>query len=217
MDLEEVWRIREEEVYPKLFGGVQRGIFPLTSEVFSKRFGRSEIDPTWLFYGVFEHGPTPERPYWLYVTSAHSNPWGEEPKDYDPNGFSGSGTEFLFASKERGDWAILFLQNMLAYDILLGIGHFAGGEPFQPGNRIPLRSPINGQPGCQIRNAIASQSEALPTEFHLPSGQVDLLTFTGVTDSEIAFAKETSTDALIEKLKAAGQYPVTDTKREPVV
>lgn len=27
MDLEEVWRIREEKIYPTLFGGEQRGIF----------------------------------------------------------------------------------------------------------------------------------------------------------------------------------------------
>ena len=39
MDLEEVWRLREEEVYPKLFGPLGRGIFPLTQELFNRRFG----------------------------------------------------------------------------------------------------------------------------------------------------------------------------------
>ncbi|TIW07250.1 MAG: suppressor of fused domain protein, partial [Mesorhizobium sp.] len=54
MDLEEVWRIREEKIYPTLFGGEQRGIFTLSSELFAQRFGVKEIDPTWPFYGVFE-------------------------------------------------------------------------------------------------------------------------------------------------------------------
>jgi hypothetical protein len=45
VDLEEVWRIREEEVYPKLFGSVSRGIFPLTQELFSRRFGQQDVDP----------------------------------------------------------------------------------------------------------------------------------------------------------------------------
>jgi hypothetical protein len=45
LDLEEVWRLREEGVYPTLFGPVGRGIFPLTQELFSKRFGQRNVDP----------------------------------------------------------------------------------------------------------------------------------------------------------------------------
>ncbi|MEW6633378.1 MAG: suppressor of fused domain protein, partial [Pseudomonadota bacterium] len=129
MTLEKVWRFREDDVYPGIFGGEQRGIFVLPPELFEKRFGIAEVDPRWLFYGVFEHGPTPERPYWLYVTSGHSNPWEQDEDAYDPDGESGAGIEFVLASTERGDWAIHCLQNLLAFDLLLGAGHFGGRGP----------------------------------------------------------------------------------------
>ena len=63
MGLEEVWRIRESEIYPALFGGEQRGIFTLSPELFAGKFGLKEIDSTWPFYGVFEFGPTQQRPF----------------------------------------------------------------------------------------------------------------------------------------------------------
>ena len=34
VDLEKVWEIREEEIYPKLFGLESRGIFTLSPELF---------------------------------------------------------------------------------------------------------------------------------------------------------------------------------------
>ena len=48
MDLEDVWRTREEDVFPTLFGHQFRGIFPLQMEMFTHQFGQSEIDPRWL-------------------------------------------------------------------------------------------------------------------------------------------------------------------------
>lgn len=163
MDLEEVWRIREEKIYPTLFGGEQRGIFTLSSELIA----------------LFEFAPTPQRPFWLYVTSGHSNPWHEESDGYDPASQSGAGIEFIFASAERGDWATQCLQNLLAFDLLLDVGHFPGGQPLTEGDRIPIRSPINGKENCLIRNVILSRPASLPTGFQLPSGQVDLLTLQG--------------------------------------
>ncbi|TIS72792.1 MAG: suppressor of fused domain protein, partial [Mesorhizobium sp.] len=216
MGLEEVWRIREEKIYPTLFGAEQRGIFTLSSELFAQRFGVKEIDPTWPFYGVFEFAPTPQRPFWLYVTSGHSNPWREESDGYDPASQSGAGIEFIFASAERGDWATQCLQNLLAFDLLLDVGHFPGGQPLTEGDRIPIRSPINGKENCLIRNVILSRPASLPTGFQLPSGQVDLLTFTGITDSELAFAKENGTEALIDWLQPLGFFPVTDPHRRSI-
>lgn len=218
MDLEEVWRIREEEVYPRLFGGSHGGnIFTLSGELFVKRFGAESYDPRWLMHGVMEFAPTATRDFWLYVTSGYSNPWDDEPENYGIETPSGSGVEFLFATHEAGEWAIRFLQNMLAFDMLLTIGHFGEKPPLAEGNRIPLRSPINGVEGCLIRNAILSKPELLPSGFALPSGEVEFLTFTGTTDVEIDFAKEQGTDALVERLIAAGQYPVTDPGRSSIV
>jgi hypothetical protein len=217
MDLEKVWRLREEEVYPGLFGGERRGIFTLDAELFAKTFNRTQVDPRWLFHGVFEFSPTASRPFWLYVTSGYSNPWDAEPNDYDREGESGYGVEFLFASSQQGDWAIRYLLTMLAYDTLLSVGHFPSGAPIAEYDHIPLRSPINGDELCELRNVIVSQPETLPSDFSLPSGRVLFLTFTGVTEGEIAFAKAQGTPELIEILKKVGHYPVTDPLRSSAI
>jgi hypothetical protein len=152
MNLEEVWRIREQDVYPKLFGPVSRGIFPLTRELFCRRFGQVDVDPRCLSLGVIEFAPTLDRPSWLYVTSGHSNPWEDDPQDYRHENESGAGVEFMLAASEQGDWAIRTLQTMLAYDLLLGAGQFANGKRLSLHDRIPLRAPINGDQTCQIRS-----------------------------------------------------------------
>jgi hypothetical protein len=217
MDLEEVWRFREEEVYPALFGRVERGIFPLTQDLFGRRFGQHDIDPRWLFLGVFEFSPTPERDSWLYVTSGYSNPWDGEPGDYGSSGESGAGVEFTFAVSEQGDWAIQTLQAMLAFDLLLGAGRFPGRDRLSLHDRIPLRAPLNGSEDCQIRNLVLVEREDGAQEFTLPSGEVILVGFTGITDSELAFAKAHGSPALLDKLRAAGAHPITSPHRASVV
>lgn len=217
MDLEEVWRIREDDVYPKLFGPVSRGIFPLTYGLFSRRFSQVDVDPRWLFLGVFEFAPTPDRPSWLYVTSGYSNPWNKDPKDYRPKNESGSGVEFMFAVSEQGDWAVETLLAMLAFDLLLGAGQFVNGERLSLHDRIPLHAPINGNEACLIRNLVLVEREDGPGEFLLPSGKVVLVGFTGITDAELAFAKSNGSAALIEKLRAAGFHPTTNPLRHSIL
>jgi len=215
MDLEEVWRIREEEVYPSLFGPVSRGIFPLSQDLFSQRFGQNDIDPRWLFMGVFEFAPHGDRNHWLYVTSGYSNPWDDE--EFDPTGESGAGVEFTFAVSEQGDWAIQTLQSMLAFDLLLGAGRFPNGNRFCLHDRIPLRSPVNGDPECQIRNLVLVEREGGPQEFLLPSGEVIVVGFTGITDAELSFAKLHGSEPLLERLRAAGHHPITNPHRNSIL
>lgn len=214
MDLEGVWAVREEEVYPNLFGPVSRGIFPLSQELFLERFGQSDVDPRWLFLGVIEFAPTSSRQSWLYVTSGYSNPWDEDPSEYDLNGESGAGVEFTFAVSEQGDWAIQTLQNMMAFDLLLGAGRFPGRDRLSLHDRIPLRAPINGAADCEIRNLMLVEREDGEQEFILPSGEVILVGFTGMTDTELAFAKTHGSNALLDQLRSAGYHPVTDPHRK---
>jgi hypothetical protein len=213
VDLEEVWRLREQEVYPALFGPVGRGIFPLTLELFSRRFGQADVDPRWLFLGVFEFPPTAQRKSWLYVTSGYSNPWDQDPAAYDSKAESGAGVEFTLAVSEQGDWAIETLQAMLAFDLLLAAGRFPNGQPLSLHDRIPLRGPLDGRAECEIRNLIMVEIEDGAGEFSLPSGKVLLVGFTGVTDSELAFAKAKGSPALIDRLRNGGHHPVTNPRR----
>ncbi len=215
LDLEDVWRIREEDIYPALFGPLSRGIFPLTAELFSNRFNRNDVDPRWLSYGVLEFAPTASHPYWLYATSAYSNPWEVEPGDYDPSGPSGSGVEFLFAAPEQANWPIIFLQNMLAFDMLLSVGHFPGRAPLQVGDRIPLGSAIDGS-GSAMQAALVIQTDKLPTGFALPSGQVEFLTFIGITDLELSFAKANSSEQLLLRLSEIPAFPASDPSRASI-
>lgn len=216
MDLEEVWRIREEDIFPRLFGPPSRGIFPLTDEVFSRRFGPQEIDPRWLTMGVIEFAPTPSRQSWLYVTSGYSNPWNDDPADYDPEGESGAGVEFTLTTVEQADWAIQTLQSMLAFDLLLDAGRFPPSQRLSLHDRVPLHGPIDGRLECPIRNLIMVEPEGFDQEFVLPSGVVILVTFIGTTDVETAFARTEGTDELIDRLRAAGHFPSIDPSRSSV-
>ncbi|MGE0740032.1 MAG: suppressor of fused domain protein [Hyphomonadaceae bacterium] len=217
MDLEEVWRIREEERYPALFGAVCHGIFPLTRELFEGQFKQSDIDPKWLHYGVFEFEPTPSRPSWLYVTSGHSNPWHEAPSEYRETNESGVGAEFTFATSQRGDWAIRTLQSMLAFDILLWADRFQGKPPLSLHDKIPLRAPINGDPSCVLRNLIVTEPEGIADEFTLPSGKVLLVGFTAVSDAELTEARTKGSGHMIDQLRTAGFHPINDPARKSLV
>jgi len=217
MDLEEVWRIREEEVYPALFGPRVRGIFPLQMQMFTGQFGQSEVDPRWLHYGVFEFAPTDTRHSWLYVTSGHSNPWEQSPEEFDPDGESGAGVEFTLATTEAGDWAIRTLQSMLGFDILLGAGRFPGKGYLGLNDRIPLRGPLNGDPACVLRNLVITEPEGIPAEFRLPSGKVLLAGFAAISDEELNDAKQSGSSRLIDRLRVAGFHPVNDPHRRSLV
>ena len=212
-DLEEVWRIREEEAYPRLFGSHGRGIFVLSDSLFRERFKQVAVDPRWLFCGAIEFGPTAERPSWVYVTSGHSNPWESEQGADNSEEPYDAGVELLLETTEQGEWAIRTLLNLLAFDLLLCAGCYPGKPPFTPGDRIPLRAPINGDEACLIRNVLVTHAPDRWPGFAVPSGFVRLLTLTGATDAEIAYAKATSTDRLVEALRVANCYPVTNTGR----
>lgn len=204
--------IRNDEVYPKLFGRIRRGPFALSAALFAERFGQPEatLDPAWLTYGVYEYAPAVGRPFWLYVTTGNSDPWpaGEE----DESGLSGAGVEFLLATKTAGDWAIAQLQTMLAFDILLSAGRFDGRAPLQPGDWMPLKAGIDGGDSA-LRNLLVSIPNGLPAGFDLPSGKVQFLTFTGVSDPEVALMQQTGPGVLMQLLAARAGFPVTDPRR----
>lgn len=216
MDLEEVWRLREEEIYPGLFGPLSRGIFPLDQGVF-QRFGEVRVDPRWLSHGVLEYGPHGDRESWVYVTSGYSNPWETEPEDYDPKGKSGSGVEFVLETEEQGNWAIVILRNMLAFDMMLTTGQVGAGDPLGFHDRIPIRAPIDGREGTMLRSLVTIPPSAFAEGFDLPSGRVNLMEFVGITDDEAEFAKEHGGGPLLQKLDAAGAIPVTRLARESVL
>jgi hypothetical protein len=55
--------------------------------------------------------------------------------------------------------------------------------------------------------------EGYPPTVTLPSGIVDLFHVVGITDAEADFARQHGGDALVELLRRADAYPITDPKR----
>src|SRR5262249_5673647 len=157
-------------VYPRLFGPESRGIFTLTPATFEP-FKYHSLDPRWLTYGVIEFQPTATRLSWLYVTSGMSNAW--EDNEPDPDGPSGLGCEFVLATTEQADWPILRLQYLMAFQILLAVGHYPGRELVRPYDRIPLRASITPQES-DLRWLILAPPASFEPEFALESGWVEL-------------------------------------------
>ncbi|NNE81173.1 MAG: suppressor of fused domain protein [Silicimonas sp.] len=215
VDLEEVWRQREEEVYPALFGAVSRGIFPLSQDVFAP-FGDVKVDPRWITHGVFEFAPTDERPSWLYVTSGYFNPWEDAPEDIAADGPSGAGVEFILETDRQGDWAIRCLQKLLAYELCMASGQVGSGTPLGLNDRIPLGGPITGEAGHTIEAVMIVMPTNVSEGFDLPSGDVMLVQFAGLTDAERAHASNVGVDSLLQHLKAT-EFPVTVPDRASVV
>lgn len=206
--LEGVWEDREEVVFPKMFGDVRRGIFPLPAQLFEKH-NRGAHDPRWLTYGVFEYAPSAYRESWLYVTSGHSNPWETEPADYDPSGISGVGVEFMIETTEQTDWGIIALQNVLAFDILLRAGRYEGSYPLSFGDRVPIGKSAHSN----IEHLFVVEPTSAPKQFSLASGKVNLVQLFGITEEECEIARSRGADELLSSLSGMSGFSVTNLRR----
>ena len=212
--LEEVWRRREEDIYPALFGSVANGICVLTIELFTDVFRQDAVDPRWLHYGVQVFAPSATRNSWLYVSSGASNPWELDPEQYAESEYSGFGTELVLETNAQGDWPVAIVQRLLAYNILLCHGRYGDSPPLDYGHRIPLKAPVTGSGESVLRNVVIGVPRHYSSTFRLDSGRVDLLHLVGATDQEISYAKQHGSDKLVERLSAAGYFPVTDPARQ---
>lgn len=212
---EHVWEDREERVYRELFGEINDGIYTLSAEIFTQTFQQGTLDPRWLFYGVLESPPSANRASWLYVTSGMSNPWEDDKPNSDQ--LSGLGCEFVFETTQRGEWAIQRLQELMAYQILLAHGRYEGREVMGYYDRLTLRASIMPGFDSAIRNLVLAPPAGYPDEFQLESGTVVLIAVAGITDVEVQFAREHSSEALLTLLQQANAFPITDPQRHPIL
>jgi len=211
---ERVWADREETIFPRLFGPEPRGIFTLSRSIFLETFKQPSVDPRWLFYGVLEFRPTTTRSSWLYVTSGMSNAWeDDEPRADGPSGF---GCEFVLETTEQGEWAILRLQHVMAFQILLENGRYHGRDPLTPYDRVPLRASITPEPS-DLRWLILAPPVSFASRFELASGWVNLYQAFGATEEEATYAREHGGAELVEILTRVGGFPVTDPRRKSAV
>ena len=204
--LEDAWEEREEVVYPEVFGDTGPGIYPLSNGVFEQLDAQS-VDPRWLTHGVFQSPPNDTRNTWVYVTSGMSNPWeSDEPQDY-----SGFGVEFVLETEQASTWAINVLHTLMAYNLMLASGQM--GEPglLDYGDRIPFAL------SDDIAAMVIAPTFQLPENIDIKSGRVDSLQIVGVTEAELTYAQETSSEALIEMLIEETGGLITAKQRKSVV
>ncbi|MBJ6760469.1 suppressor of fused domain protein [Myxococcaceae bacterium JPH2] len=210
---EDCWADRDEVEYPKMFGAIQENVFTLEQTGALEAWMESELaevkelDPNWAPMGVRVAPPSPEYPYWTYVTSGLSNPFtvapGEEFPDDAP---SGLGYEMVIHTPEEARWPVLRLLDMMAYNLVCL-------RAFALGHRYPVEGTLDGGES-KLGGFVFVHDAERPSHFQLPSGKVELLTLVGVTRNEMAFARSNGMNKLLEKLAAAGPAYITKADRD---
>ncbi|MFY2556332.1 suppressor of fused domain protein [Corallococcus terminator] len=213
---EDCWADRDEVEYPKMFGAIDEGVFTLDQTDAIQAWMESDLaqvegeaDPNWGPMGVRAAPPSPDYPYWTYVTSGLSNPFtvapGEEFPDESP---SGIGYEMVIHTPEQAKWPVFRLLDMMAYNLVTL-------RAFALNHRYPVEGTLDGG-DSKLGGFVFVRDPSRPDHFTLPSGKVELLTLVGVTKNEMAFARSNGLDKLMEKLIAAGTGYITHPDREEV-
>ena len=213
---EDCWADRDEVEYPKLFGAISEDVYTLEQSGALEAWLESdlaevkELDPNWGGLGVRVAPPSPEYPYWTYVTSGLSNPFTVAPgQDITPDAKSGIGYEMVIHTTEEAKWPVLRLLDMMAYNLVCL-------RAFAMGHRYPVEGTLDGSAECKLNGFVFVKDPERPSHFQLESGQVELLTLVGVTKNEMAFSRSNGMDRLLAKLVAAGTGYITHTNREQV-
>jgi len=215
---EDIWRDREERVYPALFGPLPSTVIPLTAETFQTILGPdTKVQPQWLHYAVIEIAPNEQHADWLYVTTAFSQPWKvEKPEDLNKDSFSGVGYELVLRTPERAGWAVEVLHRLAAYQI--GVNNeILKGKLFEYGDWMALNGPLsNLTPESKVRGIFITRPRDFAARFELQSGQVDVLQIVGITGDEVAFLLNSGPIPLEELLYTQGAAPTSDPERGSV-
>jgi hypothetical protein len=209
---EHAWQVREDEIYPRLFGDNDQQICVLTPEIFD-RFGQAaeSIDPRWLHYGVLPYPPNERRQSWAYVSSGLSNAW--EADTPDPSGPSGMGMEFVFQTPDFEEWAVRRLLHLVAFQILLAHDRYPGKDILDVFHRLSVGGSLATQQS-ELSCLMVGPADGFDERIQLPSGWVDLLSIIGITDGETAYAKQNGGDKLVALLRGQGAFPITDWRRK---
>lgn len=206
--------LREEILYPALFGRDRRGVFSLQAGMFTEVFGQAEFDPNWTRGSACEFAPTDRRASWLYVTSGLSDAWGV--REPDGNGPSGLGGEFVLETIGKSPWAPTRLLYVMAYQLLVCAGRYPDRQPLRDYDRLPLGTSI----GTEI-SALTWMMLAPPTGFprrHAgQTGWFDFSQVVGISEAEAEAAQVHGGPRLVEGLWREGAFPVTMPERGSIL
>jgi hypothetical protein len=206
-------RYREDIVYPPLFGPAYQRTFPISEDIVSG-LAKVSLNPHWLERAVIECAPTKTRPSWLYVTSGLSDAWGAEaPRPLAP---AGLGCEFLLETRIPSPWAVVRLQQLMAFQVLIHEGAFPNRKPLDDFDRVPLRAPM-GPDASTLTWLMLAPPTGFARKARLQTGFFHFHQVVGISEVEAVFAREQGGDELWRLLQAYGCFPVTDPGRASVL
>ena len=215
---EDIWRDREERVYPELFGELPKTVLPIRPEALRAILGQNAtLEDDWLHMAVIEIAPNDKHTDWLYVTTGFSQPWKiEDPDQLDRNGYSGYGYEMILRTPERAGWAVDVLHRLSAYQI--GVyNEKMRGKLFEYYDWMPLNGPISPQtPDSVVHGMALIRPHDHAARFELRSGQVDLLQIAGITGEELAYGLSLGMPRLERMLYEDGAAPTTNPARPQI-
>jgi hypothetical protein len=99
------------------------------------------------------------------------------------------------------------------YRILNGIARYSYEAVLNPGETCEFPAEEDAEPACLVLDNYAPLGNA----FEINGKKHCLLLVIEITRSEMEYAMEHGSEALLNKLKAKGHYPYSDLDREPVV
>jgi len=124
--------------------------------------------------------------------------------------------EFLLETPHQAQWAILRLQHVIAFQILIACGRFPERELLDLHDRIPLRGPVSFDPSV-LTWLLVGPPDGYQASFNLPTGSVDFMAVVGVTEDEAAHARSVGGGPLVDLLRTHARYPLTDPARRSVL
>lgn len=215
----DVWRFREETVYPRMFGSVLSDISLIPPEFFSddRTDGQKfQPPPLWLHYGVLRSPADSIRNCWAYVSSGLSNPSPDQCENPNPAEPSGIGFELVMFTAVESPWAARVIQWVMANQMMAaaGITSFDLIEIF---DRIHLPVRLCPEASSDIKHLFVLPAPSDIHQFELPTGRVEVLLMIGVTEAEMRFARAQGGDGLLELMQHHGVSRVTDIHRASVI
>ena len=207
-------RYREEVLYPPLFGPAYSRTFPVPENMMRGLFKQASFKPHWLQQAVIEFAPARPRTSWLYATSGLSDAWEVE----SPNAMApaGLGCEFVLETRAQSPWAIVRLQQLTAFQVLIAQGRFPNRKPLDDFDRVPLRAPLGPEPSALTWLMLAPPT-CFPRKARLQSGFFNFFQVVGISEAEAAYARAEGGEELWKLLQAYSFFPLSDPGRPSVL
>ena len=207
-------RYREEVLYPDLFGPAYSRTFPIPENMMRGLFKQEFFQPRWLQQAVIEFAPARPRTSWLYATSGLSDAWDAE----SPNAMApaGLGCEFVLETRAQSPWAIVRLQQLTAFQILIAHGRFPDRKALDDFDRVPLRA-SPGPEASALTWLMLAPPTGFPRKARLQSGFFNFFQVVGISEAEAAYARAEGGEELWKLLQVYSFFPVTDPHRPSVL